>query len=131
MQAQRDERSIGQLFADLARETSTLVRQEVTLAKVEMTDKAARVGKDVGFLAAGGAVLYAGFLALLGAVILGLIAVGLAAWLSAAIVGVVVALIGYLLVQRGLSALKREDLAPRQTIESLREDAEIIKEHAK
>lgn len=50
----RDDRSIGELFAELAQESATLVRQEVQLAKTEMSQKASRVGKDVGFLAAGG-----------------------------------------------------------------------------
>ncbi len=49
----RDERTLGELFSELAQETSTLVRQEVNLAKTEMSQKASRVGKDVGFLAAG------------------------------------------------------------------------------
>ena len=56
----KDDRSLGELFSELAQETSTLVRQEVQLAKTEMGQKASRVGKDVGFLAAGGAVAYAG-----------------------------------------------------------------------
>lgn len=132
MQQQRkEERSIGELFAELARETSTLVSQEVTLAKTEMTQKASQVGRDVGFLAVGGAVAYAGFLALLAALIMGLATAGLDWWLSALIVGVVVAVVGYVLVQRGLEALKREDLAPRQTIETLKEDAEWAKDQVR
>ena len=51
------DRSLGDLFAELTHETTTLVRQEVTLAKAELSHKAAEVGKDVGFLAAGGLVV--------------------------------------------------------------------------
>jgi hypothetical protein len=63
----RDDRTLGELFAELAQETTTLVRHEVNLAKVEMSEKASRAGKHVGFLAAGGAVAYAGLLAILAA----------------------------------------------------------------
>lgn len=72
MQTQRDDRSLGELVGDLSRETRTLVRQEVALAKTELTQTATEVGKDVGFLAVGGAVAYAGFLAILAAIILAL-----------------------------------------------------------
>ena len=65
----KDDRSLGELFSELAQDTSTLVRKEVQLAKTEMSQKASRVGKDVGFLAVGGAVAYAGLLAVLAGVI--------------------------------------------------------------
>jgi Putative Actinobacterial Holin-X, holin superfamily III len=128
MQARGEDRSLGELLGDLARDTGTLVRQEVQLAKTEMTQKASRVARDAGVLVAGGLVAYAGFLALLAALILGLIAAGIDAWLAALLVGAVVAIVGAVLVQRGLSALKREELAPRQTVETLKEDARWAKE---
>jgi hypothetical protein len=131
MQQNRDNRSLGELFAELSRETSTLVRQEVQLAKAEMSQTASQIGKDIGFLAVGGAVAYAGFLALIAALILGLVALGLAGWLSALIVGLVVAGVGYFLVQKGLNELKRVDLKPQQTIETLKEDKEWAKEQTK
>jgi uncharacterized membrane protein YqjE len=121
------ERSLGELFAELSRETSTLVRQEVALAKTELTQKAASVGKDVGFLVAGAAVAYAGFLALIAFVIIAL-AHAIPWWLSALIVGVVVAGIGGFLVMRGINDLKEQDLAPRQTLNTLKEDATWAKE---
>jgi hypothetical protein len=124
MQERKEERSLGELFAELASETSTLVRQEMDLAKTEMTHKATKVGKDIGQLAVGGAIAYAGLLAILAAIIAGLYALGLPLWGAALLVGVVVIAIGYLLIQRGRSALANESLAPRETIESLKEDAE-------
>jgi uncharacterized protein (DUF2062 family) len=122
MQTRREDRSLGELFADLTREVGNLIRDEVALAKTEMTQKATRMGKDVGFLAVGGAVAYVGFLAILAAIILAL-ALVLPSWLAAAIVGVVVAGPGGFLVMRGLADLKRENLAPEQTIQTLQEDA--------
>ena len=124
MQQRRDERSLGELFADLSRELTTLVRHEAELAKTELSQKASTVGKNVGFLAVGGAVAYAGFLALVAALIVGLGQLGVPWWLAALIVGLVVAGIGGFLVQKGLSALKQVDLAPRQTIDTLKEDAQ-------
>jgi hypothetical protein len=126
MQQSKEDRSLGDLFSELSRETSTLIRQEVALAKSEMTDKATTVGKNVGFLAVGGAVAYAGFLVLLGALVI-ILALFLPWWLSALIVGFVVAAAGYALVQKGLSTLKQVDMAPRETIDSLKEDKEWAK----
>jgi hypothetical protein len=131
MSQNKDDRSLGELFTELARETSTLVRQEVTLARAELSQKAGQVGKDLGFLAIGGAIAYAGLLAIIAAIIIALATLGLPWWLSALLVGIVVAGIGYFLVQKGLSALKREGLAPRQTLDTLKEDVEWIKEQAR
>ncbi len=124
----KDDRSLGELFSELAQDTSTLVRKEVQLAKTEMSQKASRVGKDVGFLAAGAALAYAGLLAVLAGVIV-LVGQVIPMWLSAFLVGLVVAGVGYFLLRRGLDALKREDLAPRQTIQTLKEDHQWAKDH--
>ena len=131
MREQQDSRSLGELFSDLARETGTLVRQEVELAKTEMTQKATRVGKDVGFLAAGGAVAYAGFLGILAAIAIGLGQLGVPWWLATLLVGVVVAIVGAVLVQRGLSALRQEQIAPQRTVTTIKEDVEWVKAQAK
>jgi len=121
---QREEKPLGELFGDLAREVSTLVRQEATLAKAELGQKASRVGMHVASLAAGGAVAYAGLLAIVAAIIGMLAEAGLDWWVSALIVGAIVGAIGGFLVMKGINALKSEDLTPRQTIESLKEDAQ-------
>lgn len=127
MQDTREERSLGELFADLARESSTLIRQEVELAKTELSQKAARAGKDIGFLAVGGLILYAGFLVVLAGIVLGLDRAGLPSWVAALLVGVIVLGVGYGLVHKGLAELRRSDLAPKQTIESIKEDAQAIR----
>jgi putative superfamily III holin-X len=127
MQQSRDDRTLGELFSELAQETSALVRQEVNLAKTEMGQKASRAGRHVGVLAAGGAVAYAGLLAILAAVIVLLDNV-MPLWLSALLVGLVVAVLGYILVRRALNALKREDFAPRETMQTLKEDQQWAKE---
>ncbi|CCF83879.1 phage holin family protein [Nitrolancea hollandica] len=129
MEQPKEERSVGELLSELTREVSTLFRQEVALAKTEMSQKASKAGKDVGYLAAGGAIAYAGFLVILAGVVLALGLV-LPWWASALIVGVVVALIGYLLFHKGQTALKKVDLTPQETVETLKEDKQWLKEQA-
>jgi uncharacterized membrane protein YqjE len=126
MEQSRDDRSLGELFSELSRQTSTLIRQEVALAKVEMKQKGAEVGKDVGMMAAGGALAYAGLLALIATVII-VLAEFIPWWLSALIVSLVVLGVGGMLIQRGMSALKQTSMAPEQTIETLKEDKEWAK----
>jgi xanthine/uracil permease len=134
MQAVREERSIGQLLKELRDETTTLLRQEVDLAKTEMGEKASRVGKNLGSLAVGGGVAFLGALALLAAVIYGLtsllnqfMSVGVAIWLAPLIVGVVLAAIGYSLVQKALATLRQESLTPTRTTQTLQENKEWLK----
>ena len=124
----RDERSLGDLFSDLSRETTTLVRKEVQLAKAELTQSATEAARGIGMLVAGGAVAYAGLLFLLLAIVFGLIEAGWDAWLSALVVGLVVVAIGAILVLRARESLKPANLAPRRTIETLKEDQEWAKE---
>lgn len=121
--SEKDERTLGELFAELSRETATLVRKEVELARVEMSAKAALVGRHVAYIAVGGAVAYAGVLVLAAALVMLLELAGLTWWASALIVGIGVALIGYLFVQRGISALQKDSLAPTETIETMKENA--------
>lgn len=133
----KEERSLGDLFSELATETSTLVRQEVALAQVELTQKATKVGKQVGFLVVGGAVGYAAVLVILAAVVILLTQVIssisgwtpiTSAWISSIIVGAVVGGVAYMLVTNALAKLKDADLAPRKTIESVKEDAQWLKD---
>jgi len=130
-QSQPEDRSLGDLFSDLTRDTATLVRQEVTLAKTELTDKASKVGKDVAFLAMGGLVAYAGMVAIIFGLIFLINALGLSLWVSALLVGLVVAAVGGALVSKGLGELKKIDPVPRQTVESLKEDKEWAKEQTR
>jgi len=123
MPEQRDDRSIGDLLAELSRETSQLVRQEVQLATTEMTAKARVAGGHVGLAAAGGALAHAGLLVLLAAAVLGLSELGITPWLSALIISLLTMGVGYLLVNRGLTGLRTTSVAPTRSIESLKEDA--------
>jgi drug/metabolite transporter (DMT)-like permease len=119
----QDERSLGDLFAELSRETGVLVRKEVELASTELTNKARVAGTHVGLVAAGGALAHAGLLVLLAALVIGLAQLGVTPWLSALIVALVTMGIGYALVNTGLGRLRQASLAPTQTIESVKETA--------
>ncbi len=131
-----DARSLTDLLKELRDESTLLFRQEVALAKTEMTDKASRTGRNVAFLAVGGAVAYAGLLIILMAAVvglyLGLNAAGLSnatsGWLAPLIVGGVVAAIGYGLIQKAISTLKHESLAPERTVETMQDNKNWIKE---
>src|SRR5690606_13186386 len=125
-----DNRSIADLLRELRDESVNLFRQEVTLAKTEMSQKASRTGRNVGYLAAGGMVAFLGAIFMLfgitALIYMGMVAAGLehmhAGGLAPMIVGLVVAVIGYSLIQKALSTLKHESLVPEKTAQSLQED---------
>lgn len=126
-------RSLMGLFADLWRETQTLVHQEAQLAKAEMSEKVSQVASGAGEIAAGGAVLFAGFIVLLFAAVGALeLMIGSehGIWLAPLIVGVVVMIIGYIVLARGRKQMKAESLSPERTLQSLQRDARLAKEHA-
>jgi uncharacterized protein YoxC len=131
MYQMKDGRSLGDLFADLSREISTLVQQEIRLAKIELSDKVSQVGKDAASVAVGGVILHAGFLVFLFALVLILDLAIHMLWLSALIVAIVVLAIGAFLVFQGLNHLKHEDVTPHQTIASLRADVDWAKEQTR
>jgi len=129
MPALREDRSIGELFGQLSQDMTLLFRQELQLARAEMSDKISQLTTNLTSVAAGGFVAYLGGLALVAALILAirdLANISLA--VSALIVGAVLAIAGYVMLQRGMKELKRVDLAPRRTVESLKDDVQWAKE---
>jgi hypothetical protein len=124
--------SITGLLKELRDETTTLMRQEVALAKTEMKENVSRMGGHVAHIAIGGFVAYAGIIVLLigighllGAV---LIKAGMdeqvAQWLAPSSIGLVIAIIGYMMLAKARHAMAHDEMAPRQTVESLRENKE-------
>lgn len=118
-----DNRSIGELLAELSRETSQLVKKEMELATTEMTAKARRAGAQAGITATGGALVHAGLLVFLAALVLGLSQLGVTPWLSALIISAVTIGIGYTLVNRGLAQLRGTSVTPTRAIQSLKEES--------
>ncbi|MEO8250046.1 MAG: phage holin family protein [Burkholderiales bacterium] len=130
--AERNPESISSLFSDLWRQTTTLIEQQASLAKAEASEKLTQITVGAGAVAAGGAVLFAGFIVLLGAVVNALAPLlppRLAPWLAPAIVGLVVLIIGFIMVSGGIKALKAQNLKPTRTVESLRRTGDMVKEH--
>jgi drug/metabolite transporter (DMT)-like permease len=124
--------SLGSLLSTLTREMSSLVRQETQLAKAEMSEKTHQVMGGVGAVATAGAVLFGGFLVLLAAAVFLLNEVlppDTTPWLSAIIVGLVVAIIGYVLLKSGLKKLQARNLMPSRTIASLQSDKDLARHH--
>jgi VIT1/CCC1 family predicted Fe2+/Mn2+ transporter len=125
------EQPIGELMKQLAEETSTLVRQELALAKAELTQKGKQAGLGVGMF--GGAGL-AGVLVLqtLTALMIITLALVLPAWLSALIVTVLWALVAGALALQGRARLKRATPpVPQQAVETVKEDVEWAKTQIK
>jgi hypothetical protein len=124
----QQERSIGELFGQLTQDMTLLVRQEIQLARTEMSEKLSRLAANLISVVGGGFVAYVGALALVAALILALHDLAnISPWVSALIVGAVLAIAGYVMLQRGLKELKRVDLAPRRTVENIKDDVQAIK----
>ena len=120
------EKSLGELFGEMTTEVSQLMRKEVELAKVEIKDEVGRAGKAGGMLGAGAVT---GYFALL------FISLALA-WLldqvmntalAFFIVGLLYGIAAAVLITRGREQMKHVDPVPRQTVETLKEDAEWVK----
>ena len=126
MDAPRTERSLGELFSDLSQKTSLLIRQEVQLAKTELSQKATQAGRGGAMLGAGGVVANAALLTLVATIVLLLVQFGLDAWAAAGLMAVLLAGVGYLLVRSGLQQL-RQPLAPVETVDSIKETAQWLK----
>jgi hypothetical protein len=124
----REERSFGELLGELSEDVSTLLRQEVRLARAEMSRTLSRATTDAVKLGAGALVALAGGLTVVAALVLGLIALGLAAWVSALIIGALLGVAGYVMLRNGLQDLKRMDPTPHRTVETLRDDLMWVKE---
>jgi len=121
------ERSLPELLQRLSAETTQLVHQEIDLAKVELTQKGRQAGAGAGLFGAAAAVGLAALGALTACLILALNA-ALPAWLAALIVAVVFGVVAAVLAMQGRGRVKQATpLAPKQTIETVKEDVEWAK----
>ena len=123
-------RSLGELFTDLSRDISVLVRKEIELARVEMSRIANTLARRATFIAIGAVLAVAGLLSLLATLTLAGIALGLSPLASSAIVTVLTLAIGGVLVMQGMAALRTDSLVPTETIQTLKETGEIFRSPA-
>ena len=129
------ERSLKDLLKELRDESVYLFKQEIALAKTEMSEKASLAGRNAVYVGAGGFVVFTGAILLLHGVSIGLSMLLLewgvdaewSSWLGHLIVGAIVALVGYMMLQKGITTLKHETFVPERTVESLKEDKEWVK----
>jgi hypothetical protein len=122
-----DYRSLGQIFKDLSADFSTLFRSEIALLKLEVKDTVTKLG--------GGTAMFAGavFLGLFGlaflfvTIVLGLVALGVPAWLSTLIVTAVLFAAAGVLAMMGKKKFAAVEFVPNDSIQQLKTDVESIK----
>lgn len=122
-----EDRPLPELMKTLADQTTTLVRQEIDLAKAELSEKGKKAGQGAGMFGGAGVVGFLALAALTAGVILAL-ATAVPDWLAAVIVGVVYAAVAGALALQGKN--KVQDAAPpvpEQTVETVKEDVEWAK----
>jgi membrane protein len=125
------ERPTGELLKELSDQTTTLVRKEIELAKVELTEKGKRAGQGAGMFGGAGILGLFAFACVTACAILAL-ATAVAAWLAALIVGVIYAAIAGALALSGKKQVSRATPpVPEQAVDSTKEDVEWVKERAK
>ena len=121
----REQESAVSLLRRLLNELSILFRKEIALAKVEASEALSQAKTAAVSMAAGGAVLFGGFLVLLAAAVLALSDV-VADWLAALIVGGLVAAIGYVMIHGGKKKFDPSSFKPDRTQHALRQDKEMV-----
>jgi hypothetical protein len=129
-----EQSSIVDLLKNLRDNTTTLVRDEISLAKTEISEKIASTSRNVGYLAAGALVAYAALMIVLQGIsfllrdlfILEGMSEASASLLGFLIVGAVVGAVGALLIVKASKTLKKEPLTPTKTVETLKEDKKWV-----
>lgn len=123
--------SIPGLIRDIRDQLTLLLRQEVALAKAELSEKTSRIARDCVLLVSGGLAAFAGLIFILHSVTAmvskGLHLAGMeqqAPWLAPLLVGLVVLFGSSFCIRKGLAAMKTESLVPEKTLGSLKEDKE-------
>jgi Putative Actinobacterial Holin-X, holin superfamily III len=124
------ERPLGEVAKELTSDLSLLVRQEIALAKAEMADKGRTAAPGLGMFGGAGVVALCAAGALTAFLIL-VFSLFLPDWAAALIVGGGLAVIAYVLVQRGKERVAEAGApVPEQTIETVKEDVEWAKTRA-
>jgi uncharacterized membrane protein YqjE len=125
------EPSAGELVKQMSEQVSTLVRDELRLAQLEMTRKGKQAGTGAGLMGGGGLIALYGVGCLIACAIIALSG-AVSAWLAALIVGVVLLVIAAIVAQAGRSRLRQASPPlPEEAVESIKTDVEEIKERAR
>jgi uncharacterized membrane protein YqjE len=123
-------RSVGALLRELAEGSAALIRQEVTLVRLELAQLVGAVGKGTALVALGAVLALLGGLSLLTGVILlpGDQWLRDRYWLAALLVTLIAGAVAFVFVRRGLAQLSPQHLTPDQTIATLKEDKEWLRQ---
>lgn len=121
------DRSIAELFADLTQNLRVLFRQELALARAELTSSLTQARRGAILLGAGIVVAWTGVLTLVATGCLGLIALGLPPVAAAGILAVVLLLTGLLLVRSGKASITPDRVTPHATMEALKNNAQLLR----
>ncbi len=119
--------SLGELLSDLASQSSSLIRDEVALARQELREKVKAVESAIIIIACGAVAAFVAVLALCATVILAL-SEYLEPWQAALLTGIVLAIAAVIILAVGISHLRHTSLKPEQTIETLEENKEWLRE---
>jgi hypothetical protein len=123
------DRSIAELLTDLTHNLRTLFRQELALARAEFTQNVHEARRGAILIAAGAALAIAGGLTLVAALCLGLVALGVPPVAAAFGVAVVLLIGAFLMVRSGRASLSPDRVAPRATVETLKDNAQLLRGH--
>jgi hypothetical protein len=121
-------KSAGGLLSDALSNVSSMVRNEVDLARAEVSENVSRAGVAIGMIAGAAIIALVALNVLAVALVATLTEAGLDAGWSALIVGVVLAVIAFVLIGKGVNDLKLSSLAPTRTVKNVKRDAEAVKE---
>jgi hypothetical protein len=116
------------LVAGLGRDMGLLVRQEIALARAEITEQASHAATGAASIGIGAFLGYAGMLAAVAALVLALVTLGVIAWLAAAITAAVLLAAGYATLQAGRRRMAQAQPMLRRTRESTQETVHRLKE---
>ncbi len=122
------DRSAPALMGDLVTHVTELVRKEIQLLRAELNEKTTQVAVALGSIAAGVIIAITALNVLAAALVAALTNAGIPGAWSAVIVGVVLAVVAFLVARGGISALKASSLAPDRTARAAMRDAEMVKE---
>ena len=120
--------SAGTLLSDALTNVSSLMRNEVDLARAELSENIDRAGGALGYIVAAVVIAIVALSVLAAALVAGLTAAGIQPAWAALIVGVALTIIAFSLSAKGLKDLKLSNIAPTRTAKNLRRDVNAIKE---
>ena len=124
-----NDRSVAELMQDLSKQTSTLVRQEMELAKAELAQTGKKAGIGAGMFGGAGLFGFFGFAALT-TTFIALLDTAMETWLAALIVAVVYGAIAGVLALTGKNKVKQATPPVERTTESVKADVQSVKAHA-